>query len=251
MLTDGTAEIDGIAFDVNGTLVEILTEDGRDDVFRGLGHLLTYQGITVRWRPLRERYFALLKEQQRSSPEEHPEFDSVGIWRRIVEEGMTAFTRTLPEAKLAQLPVVLSEAYRGISRHRLRLAPHVLQMLDGLAGRVRLAVVTDAQSAWARAELHKVGILDRFDPVVVSGDHGYRKPDARLFRLALDGMGVEAGRSLYVGNDMYRDVFGAGRVGMRTVMYHSDQGSKHHPGCTPDHEITDFRQLLGIVGLGG
>ena len=58
-------------------------------------------------------------------------------------------------------------------------------MLDALAARFPLAVVTDGQSAWARAELHRVGLDGYFDPVVVSGDHGYRKPDRRLFEHAL------------------------------------------------------------------
>ena len=90
-------------------------------------------------------------------------------------------------------------------------------------------MVTDAQSAYARGELHKVGLLGYFDPIVVSGDHGYRKPDRRLFQFALDGMDVAAGNALYVGNDMYRDIFGAREAGMTTVMFDSDQGSKGPP----------------------
>ena len=37
-----------VAFDVNGTLVEIRTEDDREDIFRAIGHFLTYQGIDLR-----------------------------------------------------------------------------------------------------------------------------------------------------------------------------------------------------------
>ena len=42
-----------------------------------------------------------------------------------------------------------------------------------------MAVVTDAQAANARGELHQVGLLGYFDPIVVSGDHGFRKPVVR------------------------------------------------------------------------
>ena len=80
--------------------------------------------------------------------------------------------------------------------------------------------------AYARAELHQVGLLDYFDPIVVSGDLGYRKPDRRLFQLALDGMGTAAENMVYVGNDMYRDIFGAREAGMWTVMFDSDQGRR-------------------------
>jgi putative hydrolase of the HAD superfamily len=242
-------DIRAIAFDVNGTLIRIQTEDGDEQIFRSAAHFLTYQGIDLHRDQVRDLYFQVMKEQLRASPEEYPEFDAVGIWRTIIDGHMTDFTRALPAGKLRQMPLFLAEMARGIARRRLGLYPSVREVLDVLRGRYPLAVVTDAQSANALGELHKVGLLGYFDPVVVSGDHGYRKPDRRLFQLALDGMNVAAGNTLYVGNDMYRDIFGAREAGMKTVMFDSDQGSKAHPGCVPDHTITDFRDLPPILGL--
>jgi putative hydrolase of the HAD superfamily len=240
-------DIRAIAFDVNGTLIDISTEDHMPQIFRAAGHFLTYQGIDLRRDHVRDLYFQILKEQQRDSPEEHPEFDAVGIWRTIIEDHMTDFTRSLPAEKLEQMPLFLAEMYRGISRRRLRLYPYVREVLDTLRERLPLAIVSDAQSAWARGELHKVGLLDYFDPIVVSGDHGYRKPDARLFQIALDAMGVAAEHTLYVGNDMHRDVYGAREVGMTTVMFNSDQGTKEHEGAVADYAIDDHRELLEIL----
>ena len=244
-------DIRAVAFDVNGTLVRILTDDGDEQVFRAAGHFLTYQGIQLHRHELRDLYFQIMKEQQRASQEKHPEFDAVGIWRSIIDDHATDFTRALPAGKLQQLPLFLAEMTRGVSRRRLSLYPHVREVLDVLQARCPLAIVTDAQSAYARSELHKVGLLGYFGQVVVSGDHGYRKPDRRLFQYALDGMNVAAGNALYVGNDMYRDIYGAREAGMTTVMFDSDQGTKAHPGCVPDHTITDFRDLLPILGLPG
>ena len=243
-------DIRAVAFDVNGTLVRILTDDGMEQIFRSIAHFLTYQGIDLHRHQVRDLYFEHMKEQQQASPEEHPEFDAVGIWRSILQAHLTEFTRALPAEKLEQMPIFLAEMYRGISRCRLRLYPHVLEVLDVLRERYPLAVVTDAQSTYARAELHKVGLLDYFDPIVVSGDHGYRKPDRRLFQLALDGMGVAAEHALYVGNDMHRDIFGAQEAGMTTVMVESDQGADVHLDCVPDYTITDLRDLLTILGDG-
>ena len=242
-------DVRAVAFDVNGTLVRILTQDAMDQIFRSVAHFLTYQGIDLHRHQVRELYFEIMKQQQRASPEEHPEFDAVAIWRSVLDTHATAFTRTLPPGKLEQMPLFLAEMYRGISRCRLRLYPHVREVLDVLRERHPLAIVTDAQSAYARGELHKVGLLDYFDPIIVSGDHGYRKPDRRLFRFALDGLGVAAENALYVGNDMHRDIFGAREVGMKTVMVESDQGTNVHLDCVPDYTITDFRDLLKILGL--
>lgn len=240
-------DIRAVAFDVNGTLVRIQTEDGDEQIFRSAAHFLTYQGIDLHRDQVRDLYFQIMKEQLRASLEEYPEFDAVGIWRSIIDRHMTDFTRALPAAKLAEMPLFLAEMSRGIARRRLGLYPFVREVLDVLRGRYPLAVVTDAQSAHARGELHKAGLLGYFGPVVVSGDHGYRKPDRRLFQLALDGMNVAAAHTLFVGNDMYRDIYGAREAGMATVMFDSDQGTKAHPGCVPDHTITDFRDLLPIL----
>jgi putative hydrolase of the HAD superfamily len=242
-------DIRAIAFDVNGTLVRILTEDGMEQIFRSAAHFLSYQGIDLRRYQVRDLYFQILHEQQRASSEEHPEFDAVGIWRSIIEGHMTNFTRALPAEKLEQMPLFLAEMSRGIARCRLGLYPHAREVLDVLRGRYPLAVVTDAQSAYARGELHKVGLLDYFDPIIVSGDHGYRKPDRRLFQFALDGMSVAAENALYVGNDMHRDIFGAREVGMKTVRFASDQGASAHLDCVPDYTITDLRDLLNILDL--
>jgi putative hydrolase of the HAD superfamily len=242
-------DIRAVAFDVNGTLVRILTDEGMEQIFRSAAHFLTYQGIDLHRHQVRELYFETLREQHRTSPEEHPEFDAVGAWRSIIDAHLTDFTRTLPAGKLEQMPLFLAEMSRGISRRRLGLYPHVREVLDVLRERYRLALVTDAQSAYTRGELHKVGLLDYFDPIVISGDHGYRKPDRRLFQFALDGMGVAAENALYVGNDMHRDIFGAREAGMPTVMFESGQGKSAYLDCVPDYRITDFRDLLKILGL--
>ncbi len=242
-------QIQAIAFDVNGTLVDILTEDGSEQIFRSAGHFLTYQGITLRRHELRDLYFQAVKEQVAASAEQYPEFDAVAAWRSIIERHRTDFTDALPAGKQAQLPLFLAELARGIARRRLRLYPHVREMLDIVSQHHQLALVTDAQSAYARAELQKVGLLKYFEVIVVSGDHGYRKPDRRLFQQALDALGVPAEHTLYVGNDMHRDIYGAREAGMRTVMFDSDQGTKEHLGCVPDHTIHDYRELLEILDL--
>jgi putative hydrolase of the HAD superfamily len=243
--------IRAIAFDVNGTLIEIVTDDEAEHIFRAAGHFLTYQGIDLRRHHVKDLYFQYLKQQRKASPESHPEFDAPAVWRRIIDEHATDFTRSLPPGKLAEMPLFLAEMSRGIARRRLRLYPHVRAVLRELRGHFPLALVTDGQSAHARGELHQVGLLDYFGPVVVSGDHGYRKPDGRLFGHALSALGVAPEHTLYVGNNMYRDIYGAHHAGLQTVLFDSDRGKREHRGCVPDFTIDDHRQLLDILGLSG
>lgn len=233
----------GIVFDINGTLVDILTDEGRDDIYRTLSNLLDYQGISLDPETIRELYFQLNKEQRRTSEEEHPEFDAVAIFRDIIARHATTFTRQLPAEKSAALPRLCAEVFRAASRLKLELYPGVEAVLAGLRDQYQLAAVSDGQSAWAVPELRAVGLSEYFNPVIVSGDLGYRKPDPRIFEAALAGMGLTAPEVLFVGNDMYRDVFGAHRLGLKTVFFRSNQGDQERRSVEPDYIIYDFAEL--------
>ena len=86
-------------------------------------------------------------------------------------------------------------------------------------------------------------------PVLISGDFGFRKPDRRLFALALDQMSLRADETLFVGNDMYRDIYGAHGAGMRTVMFRSNQGDQSYHGAEPDYVIDRFQDLPRAVAF--
>lgn len=242
-------DIRALAFDVNGTLIDILTDESMEEIYRSLRHFLALQGIDLPRGQLRYLYFSLMKAQQTASPETYPEFDAVEIWRTILTEHGSDYTRALPDAALQQMPLFLAQMFRSISRKRLALYPYVQETLDRLRSRFPMALVTDAQSAYARGELHKVGVLNYFSPIVISGDYGYRKPDARLFQKALDALGIPAEQTLFIGNDMFRDIYGAQQAGMKTLLYNSPQGDKVYPGVVPDFTITDYRELPALLGL--
>jgi putative hydrolase of the HAD superfamily len=171
----------------------------------------------------------------------------VAIFGDIVTQHSSGFTRALPADKLAQLPVMLAQAHRAASRFRLAPYPGVEETLRQLHAKYRLAVVSDGQSAWAVPELHAVGLAGYFDPIVISGDFGYRKPDERLFSAALSAMNVAPSEALFVGNDTLRDVFGGHRLGMKTVFFESNQCSRDKDGVEPDYVIRAFPELLNAI----
>ena len=39
--------IKAILFDINGTLIDINTDEGNEEIYRGISHILTYQGISM------------------------------------------------------------------------------------------------------------------------------------------------------------------------------------------------------------
>ena len=239
--------VKGIIFDINGTLLDIQTNEWHDDVYRIMSNLLSYQGIVLEPNVVKVLYFQIIKEQRAASGERHPEFDAVGIFREIVTRHSTDFTRSLPTEKLAQLPILLAETHRAASRFRLQLYSGVEHIIRQLHPKYHLAIISDGQTAYAVPELNAVGLSGYFDPIIVSGDFGCRKPDEHLFTAALTAMKMEPSEVLYVGNDMYRDVYGAQRLGMKTVFFKSNQGTQEKEGVKPDYIIYNFPELLNAI----
>ena len=236
-------DIRALVFDVNGTLIDIETDERMEEVYRAIGHFLTYQGVALHRREVRDLYFQIMKEQFETSRETFPEFDVVAVWREVLQRKASDYTRSLPPGKLQQLPLFLAELQRGISRKRLSLFPQAQEVLAQLKQRYSLAAVSDAQSAYAIPELRAVGLHEYFDPIIISGDHGFRKPDARLFQEALDRSQVRSDQAIFIGNDRYRDVFGAQQVGMKTILFSPNQGGGPSTETEPDYCISRFAEL--------
>jgi len=212
-------EIRALLFDVNGTLIDIETDEWMEEAYRAVAHFLTYQGISLRRGEVRDLYFLIMKEQFAASHEIYPEFDAVAVWREVIRRCATDYTRSLDPRKLQQMPLFLCEVHRGISRKRLVAFPQAQEVLSYLKTRYRLAVVSDAQSTYAVPELRAAGFADYFAPTIISGDYGYRKPDPRLFQTALTELRISPEEAIFVGNDRFRDVLGARQVGMKTILF--------------------------------
>jgi putative hydrolase of the HAD superfamily len=239
--------IRGLIFDINGTLTDIHTNEWHDDVYRVISNLFYYQGISLGPDAVKESYFQIMKEQRAASRERYPEFDAVGIFREIITRYSTDFTRSLPPEKLEQLPRFFAETHRAASLYRLQPYDGVENTLKQLLPKYRLAIVSDGQTAYAVPELNAVGLRGYFDPVIVSGNLGYRKPDKRLFESALTAMKMGPSEVVFVGNDIYNDVYGAQKLGMKTVFFRSNQGLQKKEGVNPDYIIYNFPELLNAL----
>ncbi len=232
--------VKGLIFDVNGTLIDIWTDDGGEEACRATANFLALRGVRISPEELREAYFGLNRRQRQESPENFPEFDILKIFETVVRRYAAEKTG---EAGRRRLAMTAALVFRASGCRRLTLYKGVLEVLTTLRVRYPMTVVSDGQSLWAAAELRAAGLGGFFPTPVISGDYGFRKPDGRLFAAGIRQLGIAPGEAVYIGNDMYRDIRGAAAAGMKTVFFRSNQGDHSFHGAEPDYVIFDFNEL--------
>jgi len=132
---------------------------------------------------------------------------------------------------------------RNLWRVPFACARATLERLHG-AG-LRLGVVSNADGR-AAAILRATGLAEWLDVIVDSHLEGVEKPDAEIFRRALERLGVAADESLFVGDIVSIDVVGARNAGLRPVLLDA-AGAYEDVDCT---RIARPGALLEVLGLG-
>ena len=110
----------------------------------------------------------------------------------------------------------LVEATR-ISANWCEMRPGTRDALQRIRKDYRLGVISNADGRIAQV-IEGCGIADCFDSITDSGVVGYEKPNPAIFHAALKSMGVDANRSLYVGDFYSVDYLGATRSGMKAIL---------------------------------
>ena len=106
----------------------------------------------------------------------------------------------------------------AVTRQGLVPVPGAAETISALRERgVKTGLITvcseDVPKLWTETPFHGL-----FDSEVFSASVGLRKPDPRIYRLALDELGVEPEEAMFVGDGANDELGGAERVGMTAVM---------------------------------
>jgi putative hydrolase of the HAD superfamily len=134
---------------------------------------------------------------------------------------------------------------RDVTRQGLVPVPGAVETLTALRERgLKTGLITvcseDVPLLWTETDFHGL-----FDVEVFSATCGLRKPDPRIYRLALDQLGVEADEATFVGDGANDELAGAERVGMTAVGVESPGGELPEDWDGP--RIRELPELLKLV----
>lgn len=127
--------------------------------------------------------------------------------------------------------------------------PEVAGMLDRLRqGGVRTAILSNGSPDMLSAAVAAAGLGTRLDAVISAEEAGIFKPDARVYQLAPDRLGVGVQEICFLSSNGW-DVAGAGHFGFRVVWINRrGQPADILPG-RPCAQIPALDRLPAMLGL--
>ncbi len=133
-------------------------------------------------------------------------------------------------------------------------AKEALEEVASRGYRVGLISNTGRTPGYALCEiLSQLELAPHINAMVFSNEHGSCKPQPSIFEELRASLGVEYREMLFVGDNLYVDVMGAKRCGMRAIHFDPPvRGTAvapavEHVGIAPDARITDLRELVNVI----
>ncbi len=228
MSNQSFADIGACVFDAYGTLFDVHSAVGRGG--GALGDKA--QPVSALWRQKQLEYTWL-----RSLMKAHVDF-----WR-LTGDGLD-YALAANGVDDPALRDRLMDLYLSLDAY-----PDVKAALEqARAGGMKTAILSNGSPKMLQAAVDSAGLGDLLDEALSIEDVGIYKPDSRVYQLAVDRLGVAAGRICFVSTNGW-DAHGAAHFGFKVAWLNRfGQQPENLPG-EPSAVITTLAELSGLLGL--
>ena len=230
-----------VLFDFYGTLIDFETDEYDETLHSAwevIAHFLRYRGARTSAELLRVRYFRYVEDALKETGNRHADVDVVRIFQRLMDEAGVM--------NGDGLAMTVAQLFRSRSIKRFELFHETRSVIEALAQKFVLGLVSDSQAPYLIPELQQVSLDRFFRTVVMSSTYGYRKPDPRLLLTAVEQLGVSAEETIYVGDSWMRDVEGAHAAGIHPVWLCRGKRQVAPPHDFEVDVIRDLNELLRL-----
>jgi putative hydrolase of the HAD superfamily len=217
-------DIDGVAFDLDGTLYP------------------NYR-FYIRLLPFIFKEQKLLRAMGKARNLLRKFFSHGGFYERQARI-MAEILKSDPGSVHERIERLVYRGWEPIFRN-VKLYPHVKETLLALReGGLKLGLLSDFPP---ELKLKNLGLGDFWDTVLCSESVGRLKPDPAPFLALAESMGIKPERILYVGNSVTYDIIGAKQVGMKAALVSSFFRKNRRRSGSADIVFSDYRQLRDYV----
>ncbi|MCG9729382.1 pyrimidine 5'-nucleotidase [Shewanella sp. Isolate13] len=149
--------------------------------------------------------------------------------------------------KLAVSTQRLNSDFLNAMAEICQLLPGAQELIDSLTGRVNMGIITNGFTQLQTVRLEKVGLANRFSPLVISEEVGVAKPDIGIFNHAFEMMGHPEKESvLMVGDNPHSDILGGLNAGIHTCWLNS-HGAEKPQDIDPHYQVSSLCELRTLL----
>jgi putative hydrolase of the HAD superfamily len=142
-----------------------------------------------------------------------------------------------------EIPHNIWEKYLEICPTKTVLMPGARDLLDYLAGKYKLHLITNGFAEVQRRKLVHSDLGKYFQSLTISEEVGAQKPHPLVFETALKNAKSSLKTSHYVGDNLEADVKGAIGSGWKAYWLTQNDSEYQHPDC---HSFKDLRELKEV-----
>lgn len=158
------------------------------------------------------------------------------------------FTKVREHFALSEPVGELWRQYRQRMPYLVRCPPEVKDGLIRLrASGWKVAIVTNGTADNQLGKIQQTGLSEIVDAYALSGIEGIRKPDQRLFEIAVErcGMSLHVGNGWMIGDNPVADIAGGRAAGLRTIWI--NQGKRLGREHGADYVVADVLQAMEVL----
>jgi putative hydrolase of the HAD superfamily len=150
-------------------------------------------------------------------------------------------------------PAIATAIGDAYSRHRdagMAPLPDAIDTVRWLKSRgIRLALLTNGAGAAQRTKIARFGLTDLFDAILVEGEVGVGKPEERIYRRAIELLGVRPSDAWMIGDNLEWDVAAPQRLGICGVWVdRMGRGLPERSTVVPHHIVRALSEVRALIG---
>ncbi|WP_445381425.1 YjjG family noncanonical pyrimidine nucleotidase [Robiginitalea sp. IMCC43444] len=154
----------------------------------------------------------------------------------------TVFDRLNYTISDTQILLLADEYIRHLSS-KTHLIPHSIEILEYLKGKYRLHIITNGFREVQHRKLENSRLTPYFIEVIDSERAGVKKPDPKIFEMALEVAEVPAQRALMIGDSLEADIIGSRKAGLQALHFNV-HNEPLHEYCPIIHHLQEIKTYL-------
>lgn len=234
--------IQNYIFDFYGTLVDIHTDETKEDLWKSLIQIYEQYHVHYSLLEIQKQYTLECQKEIRhiqfQTNYKYPEIDLLHVFTNLFQKEGNTFQHQTTDTKQRIVEEIATE-FRTRSRDFIHLFPNTVTTLETLKRKGNsIYLLSNAQHCFTMNEIEMVGLLDYFDGIYLSSDYQMKKPQKEFLELCLQENHLNKQESIMIGNEIESDIQVAMNCSIRSILLNSDHREKKEI----ENKLKEFKQ---------